>query len=564
MTANRRRFLQGSAYGLGATLLGNVTAFAGASDSRIDVLLDEPSGVISPDLYGYLLENLGTVIYDGIWVGEHSKIPNLNGIRLAVIERLRDIKASVIRWPGGNFADYYNWEDGIGPRQKRPRRTNQWTDELPPEVPSGPQRYDPNWFGTPEFMQLCQLSGGRPFLSVNVRSMTPQSFYEWVDYCNAPPRATSLSDARSRDGSRDPYGVRYWGIGNEVWAAGGNMTAAEYATLYKRFSAGVPNYGVDTCLVAAGPPPGWNTEWIHEFMRICTGAVFPVRIDALSLHYYATLPFNYLKPRSTVQDLFEDDPDKVALLNATEFATEQWYRTLHASARLRELIDTYWQALGVYDEKRNIKIAVDEWGAIYQRTPTKNPANLTGRGVTLRDAVAASMTMDILNSRSNVLSVANYTGLINQEGGVFQADGAKFCTTPVYHVFKMYSGHQGGQSLRVLFDVPSIGAAETGQSSSIAHLSGSASLRDDVLTLTISNPHASKEHDSRVNIRGAIADRVAVATLTHTDIHAQNTFDNADNVVPKLAQINVNGSSFTYSFPPASVTSFTVKLSRRS
>jgi len=568
MTVSRRGFLLGTAQtmaqaiamGTAANLIPNPSVLAAPSDSRIDVLLDEAVGTISPDLYGYLLENLGTVIYDGIWVGERSKIPNIGGIRKSVIDRLRDIKASVIRWPGGNFADYYDWEDGIGPRARRPRRTNQWTNEMPANAPDGPQRYDPNWFGTPELLQLCRLTGGRAFLSANVRSLTPQSFFRWVEYCNSPPETTTLADARKGDGSRDPHGVRYWSIGNEVWAAGGSLTGAEYAFLYKRFVANVPRYGVDLSLVAAGPPPGWDMQWLHEFLDNCMNTVLPTPIHAVSLHYYATLPLNYMRHGETALDLVARDPIGTVPLDAVQFATKEWYQTLYASIRLNSLIDSYWETIGAHDFRRKIKIAVDEWGAIYKRTPTQNPLNLTGRGVTMRDALAASLTLDILNARSSILTVANYTGLVNQEGGILLADGDKFCTTPVFHVFKMFAGHQGGRALRTLFDVAAISTDETKQPEAVAHLSGSASIRDNQLTLTVTNPHATRSHDARISIRGGQATTASVSTLVHSDLHAQNSFENPDNVAPTVAQLRVNGSSFNYSFPAASVTSFTMSL----
>ena len=198
---SRRNFLRHSGAVAAASVLPPLRLPGAESQNNIEVILEESLGEISPDLYGYLLENIGTAIYDGIWVGERSKVENVSGIRKAVIDRMRDLKASLIRWPGGSFADFYDWQDGIGPKAKRPRRTNMWTESIPPDAPQGPQRYDPNLFGTPEFMHLCRLSGGRPFLNVNVRSLTAQSFNRWVEYCNSPPHSTTLADARATDGS---------------------------------------------------------------------------------------------------------------------------------------------------------------------------------------------------------------------------------------------------------------------------------------------------------------------------------------------------------------------------
>src|SRR5262249_45653984 len=205
----RREFLQ--RLGTGTIILagGVATTRAAISKPAIEILLDEPIGTISPDLYGHFTEHIGGVIYDGIWVGEDSKVPNQNGIRLALVEHLRRIKPSVVRWPGGCFADSYNWRDGIGPRAQRPRRTNFWiNDDFLKRAPDGPAKYEPNQFGTNEFMHFCKLIGAQPYLATNLRSNTARDFYEWVDYCNAPAGTTSLADQRAAGGDTEPFRVR--------------------------------------------------------------------------------------------------------------------------------------------------------------------------------------------------------------------------------------------------------------------------------------------------------------------------------------------------------------------
>ena len=232
----RREFLIQSTAGLAALLLKWPALSAQISpsriaDSHIDVLLSEPLGTISPNIYGHFTENLGGVIYDGVWVGEDSKVPNEHGIRSALIERLRKIKAPVIRWPGGCFADSYDWRDGVGPREKRPRRTNFWN-----EYPQSPaiHKYDPNQFGTDDFVRFCRLTGAEPYLAANLRSLPAEEFDHWVEYCNSPEGSTSLADLRKAGGSPQPLNVRYWGVGNESWGCGGEFTAQEYAVEFRR------------------------------------------------------------------------------------------------------------------------------------------------------------------------------------------------------------------------------------------------------------------------------------------------------------------------------------------
>ena len=244
----RRRFLAQSAAASAALLLAPRTSRAG--DSRIDIRLDEPIAIIAPEIYGHFAEHLGGVVYDGIWVGEGSKIPNVGGIRSALVEHLKRINAPVVRWPGGCFADSYDWRDGIGASASRPRRTNFW---LNTKVPPGPQQYDPNAFGTVEFVRFCRLAGAQPYLAANLRSLPPRDFYQWVEFCNSPAGTTTMADARAAQGEKEPLNVRYWGIGNEPWGCGGDFTPEDYAVEFRRFTSWVPGFDVGLRFIGAGP-----------------------------------------------------------------------------------------------------------------------------------------------------------------------------------------------------------------------------------------------------------------------------------------------------------------------
>src|SRR5215831_4710628 len=284
----RRQFLQRTAVSTAALLVPRHSS-AASSERSIEVLLEEPIGTISPDLHGHFTEHIGGVIYDGIWVGEDSKIANQGGIRTALVEHMRRLKPSVVRWPGGCFADSYNWRDGIGPRAERPRRTNFWINEpFLQEAPDGPAKYEPNQFGTNEFMRFCRLIGAQPYLAVNLRSNTARDFYQWVEYCNAPAGQTTLSDQRAANGDQASFGVRFWGIGNESWGCGGNFTPAEYAAEFRRFTAWVPNYGVDLAFIGSGPNVddwNWTRGFFEEIVR--KGPSQLRGIYGWSLHHYA-------------------------------------------------------------------------------------------------------------------------------------------------------------------------------------------------------------------------------------------------------------------------------------
>src|SRR6202795_1142261 len=252
----RREFVRSALAGTGGLLFAKYSPCASgtnaSSDSRIEVLLGEPLGTISPEIYGHFTENLSGVIYDGVWVGENSKVPNIDGLRKSLIEHMRKIKATVIRFPGGCFADSYDWRDGIGPAEKRPRRTNFWVNGESEKAPPS-HRYDPNAVGTNEFVHFCKLIGAEPYLAANVRSLPASAFQQWVEYCNSPAGSTTLADARAAAGYAEPFGVKYWGVGNESWGCGGNFTAQEYAVEFRRYTTWLPQYGQPLSLIASGP-----------------------------------------------------------------------------------------------------------------------------------------------------------------------------------------------------------------------------------------------------------------------------------------------------------------------
>ena len=234
------------------------TREAHRSDSdamSVNVLLDESTGTIKPALYGQFAEHLGGVIYDGIWVGPDSKVPNIGGIRRALVEHVRRLGRVVVRWPGGCFADAYHWRDGIGPRAKRPRRFGRWREET-----------ESNQFGTHEFLRFCRLCDVEPYVAANVGTGSAEEFQRWVEYCNAPPGKTTLADERVANGDREPFRVRYWGVGNESWGCGGKFTPEDYCTQYRKFTEWVPDYGVHPYLIASGPN-GNDLNWTRRFFQ---------------------------------------------------------------------------------------------------------------------------------------------------------------------------------------------------------------------------------------------------------------------------------------------------------
>jgi alpha-N-arabinofuranosidase len=549
----RRREFLGTAAGAGITLLAKNTASAfnvQSVDSRVEILLNEPVGKIAPEIYGHFAEHLGGVVYDGIWVGENSKIANIGGIRKALVDALQKIKPAVVRWPGGCFADSYDWRDGVGPREKRPRHTNFWRDapEWPKDAPDGPWKYDTNHFGTNEFARFCKLVGAQPYFAANLRSLTAKDFYEWVEYCNSPAGTTTPADMRAAGGDREPFNVRYWGVGNESWGCGGNFTPEEYAQEYRRFSEWVPRYGVNLAFIGSGPNGG-DLGWSRRFFgRLAERGGFG-RMWGWALHHYS---WNVTGGRTN--DWYQGKGD------AVKYANEEWYELLNEADRIETLITDHWAIMGEFDRQHRVKLVIDEWGAWYKPGSEVNNTHLLGQQSTMRDAVLAGISLDTFHKHADKIAMANIAQLINCLQSLFLAHEDKFIVTPTYHVFDMYLAHQGAQSLRTMVSAPRLPYTRNEKPATLRGLSASSSLRDKELTLTVTNPDISQTRETEIAVRGANIKTIKVTTLTASDIHAHNSFANPRQIEPKESEITLKSGILVYRFAPASVTKLQITL----
>ncbi|HXU76507.1 MAG TPA: alpha-L-arabinofuranosidase C-terminal domain-containing protein [Methylomirabilota bacterium] len=535
----RRDFVQRTALA-SLALLAARRSGAGEPEARIEILLEEPIGVISPDLYGHFTEHIGGVIYDGIWVGEKSKVPNYGGIRAALVDHMKRLKPSVVRWPGGCFADSYNWRDGIGPRQKRPRRTNFWINEnFLKKAPDGPAKYEPNEFGTNEFARFCRLIGAQPYLAANLRSSTARDFYEWVEYCNAPAPQTTLARQRAENGDREPFQVRFWGVGNESWGCGGNFTPEEYAAEFRRFTAWVPGYGVPLAFIGSGPNGG-DLDWTKKFFARLTERDRNLAnlLYGWALHYYC---------------------GTTGKGQAIDFTVGDWYALLSKATVMEKLITSHWAAMGEVDRRHRVKLVVDEWGAWHRAGTEVASTHLFGQTSTMRDALVAGLTLDIFNRHADKVAMANVAQLINNLHSLFLAHEDKFVATPNFHVFEMYAAHHHGQSLRTVFETPAI-EPPGGKGSDLPGLAGSASLHEKRLVLTVVNPHATDPRAAEIRVRGAGIKSATGVVLAAADIHAHNTFAQPAAVTPRPVTGEVRGPTLLHSFAPASVTRLELAL----
>lgn len=464
------------------------------ASAQIIVHADRPGPVINRDIYGQFAEQLGHGIYDGIWVGEDSSIPNIHGYRKDVVDALKAIHVPVIRWPGGCFADQYDWRDGIGPRDKRPvRQNNSWGGE------------ESNQFGTNEFMNFAELIGAKTYISANVGTGTPRDMQQWIEYITADGHS-SLAQERRANGRDKPWNLSYVGIGNEAWGCGGSMRPQYYADLYRRFATFVQSpAGAPIIKVASGPNDD-NVAWTDAVMKVAG-----TQIDALSLHHY-TIPTGVWAHKGS----------------ATHFDEAEWMASMKGALRMDDLIAQHSAVMDKYDPQKRVALDVDEWGNWLDQDPAKQDAALYQQN-SLRDALTAAITLDIFQAHADRVRMANIAQMVNVLQSMILTDKAKMVLTPTYYVFDMYKAFQDATSLPIDIhspeyrygnaSIPAIHATAARDAAGVVHIA-----------LTNLDPH----HVDTVHIQlaGMSGRTVHGRVLTAPDMASINTFDHPDVVRP--------------------------------
>jgi alpha-L-arabinofuranosidase len=357
-----------------------------------------------------------------------------------------------------------------------------------------------------------------------------------VEYCNAPAGSTTLADERAANGHPEPFGVKYWGVGNESWGCGGKFIPEDYCREYRRFTEWLPQYGVPPFLIAAGPDRN-DLDWTKRFFaRWADGARAP--INGWAPHYYCGTTGHALK-----------------------FSVDQWYEQLHKANQMEPLIKDQWAAMGAFDRKHAIKLVVDEWGSWHPAGTEINPRHLFEQMGTLRDAMVAAISLDTFNRHADKVRMANVAQLVNNLHSLFLADGDKFVATPTYHVYAMYRPHQNARAVRIDVQTPEVAFRAGGNAERIVRLAGSASRRDkDQVTLTLVHLHASEPAEVLIRLRGGSARDVRHSVLSHSELNAHNTFEQPDAVRPRTSELAAHGAEIRYTLPPASVNRFEMRL----
>ena len=487
-----------------------------SAQSSADLTIRDTSGpVISRAIYGHFSEDLGRCIYDGFWNGDH--------IRMDVVEALRKIRIPVLRWPGGCYADQYHWRDGIGARDQRKRTVNTTWGMVTED----------NSFGTHEFMQLCELLGCQPYIAGNVGTGTPEEMENWLEYLNFNGHST-LADLRRQNGRDQPWNVSYWGVGNESWGCGGNMTPEFYSDQYKRYSEFCKNYpGAPLKLIASGAN-GDDYNWTETLMqRIGRG-----RLWGISMHYY-TLAGSWQHKGS-----------------ATQFGEDEYFKAMAAGLKMEDIVDRHSAIMDKYDPRKRVSLVVDEWGIWTDAEPGTNPAFLYQQN-SLRDALIAASTLNIFNNHADRIRMANLAQTVNVLQALVLTDKDRMLLTPTYYVFDLYKVHQDARSLVIQLKgpeyshgggtIPAVNASASRDSSGVIHIS-------------LVNLDPSKKITVRTRLASGAFRTVEGQVLTSARFNDYNTFDQPEKIKPVAFHgAKKEGDELVVDMPPMSVVTLELK-----
>ena len=511
----RRKFVESAAAAsLASTIPPNLFADSTVMQ-RVVVHTDAEIGIVKPEFHGHFAEHLGSCVYGGLWVGKNSKVPNVNGHRKLAVDYLHDLGVPVLRWPGGCFADDYHWRDGIGSAAKRPKRVNiHWGGYV-----------EDNSFGTHEYIDLCRRIGAEPYLAGNVGSGSPREMRDWVEYCNYPA-GSDLSEERIANGSKEPFHVRYWGVGNESWGCGGNMRPEEYAALYRQFAVYLKEFGGTKPFLIASGPSGSDVGWSRGLLDRMKYEL----PDGLSMHYY------------------EGGEDV-----ATEFTVPHMDEQLSIFTKVEDSIRLQRSVLDGYREGRNVGLILDEWG-VWDRISSADEKRYGSlwQQSTMRSALAAGLGLNLFNRLADKLYMCNIAQIVNVLQSLLITEGIesdKCVRTTTYYAFALFKAHRSKMALRV--DTPGL---------SPLGLSSSASRGENEIVLSFVNPRADADMRVECTLAGSSAKDGSAEILHSPNLNACNSFDKPDAVVVQKHAVKVDGAKVLLDVPRMSVATVSLRI----
>ncbi len=490
--------------------------------SKANLIIETDLGTetISRHIYGHFSEHLGRCIYGGYWVGKESSIVNTRGIRNDVVEALKKTQIPNLRWPGGCFADEYHWMDGIGPREQRPKMVNtHWGGVT-----------EDNSFGTHEFLDLCEQLNAEPVICGNVGSGSVEEMSKWVEYINFDG-VSPMADLRRTNGREKPWNVKYWGVGNENWGCGGNMTADFYADQYRRYATYTRDYGDNRLMKVAGGASATDYNWTETLMRDIPHWM----MWGISLHYYTT---NWSNKGS-----------------ATKFTVKEYFETVERCLNVEKALDRHIAVMDRYDPAQRVALVVDEWGTWWDVEPGTNPGFLYQQN-TMRDAIVAGLSLNYFNAHCERVKMANIAQTVNVLQSLILTDGEKMLLTPTYHVFEMYKVHHDATLLPLHLNCGSYSL----DGKEVPSLSASASKdAKGAVNISLVNVDPSTESEVLIDLRGGEFSGVTGRILSGAELNAHNTFENSETVRPvAFTGARLKKNILSLKIPPASVVVLTV------
>jgi alpha-N-arabinofuranosidase len=485
---------------------------------------DHPGATIDRHIYGQFAEHLGHGIYEGVWVGEHSAIPNTRGFRNDVIGALRELHVPVVRWPGGCFADEYHWRDGIGPRAKRRVTLNSNWGGVP----------DSNQFGTHEFLDFAELIGADPYINGNLGTGSAAEMAEWLQYMTSDGH-TSLTEERARNGHPGPWKIAYFAIGNEAWGCGGNMTPSHYVDLFRQSATFLKApEGARPIIIASGGHDD-DTTWSEAL-----SSQVPAReLGAISFHYY-TIPGDVWRNKGP----------------ATGFGEYQWISTLAHTLRMEEFISRNGAVLDKHDPAKTISFAIDEWGTWYDPTPGLAPGFLYQQN-TLRDALVAAINLNIFHQHADRVRLAAIAQMVNVLQAMILTNGRQMLLTPTYYTFRMFRPFQDATLLPSYLQTPQYALG----SFAVPAVSVSAArTAQGAIVVALVNLDPNQPIPLTATIVGASAQRVTGEMLTAATMDAHNTFEEPYGVhTTPFIGASISGEVLSLTLPAKSVVVLTLQ-----
>lgn len=502
-----------------ATALLSLNVTAQTVHAKVE---DNSKILISRHIYGQFAEHLGRSIYDGFWVDKKLNVKKQGRIRLDIVEALKKIQIPNLRWPGGCFADEYHWRDGIGKPKNRPKMVNtHWGGVT-----------EDNSFGTHEFLELCELLGTEPYISANVGSGTPEEMSKWVEYLNFKGESP-MSKLRKENGHEEPFNVSFWGVGNESWGCGGNMTADYYSNEYRRYATFAKDYPGIKLKKIAGGANDFDYNWTETAMK-----VIGQRMWGLSLHYYTLPTGNWSKKGS-----------------ATGFNEQEYFNTMERALKMDELVTKHSAIMDKYDPKKNVALVVDEWGIWTDVEPGTNPGFLFQQN-SLRDALIAGSTLNIFHKHAERVKMANLAQTVNVLQSLILTEKEKMLLTPTYHVFDMYKVHQDATLLPISFEspsyvlngkkIPAVNASASKDKNGVVHIS----------FVNLDNSRSIEVNTDLGNINFSKADG---QILTSANVNDYNSFTQPDKIkLNTFSSATKNGNKLSVTLPAHSIVTLTL------